>query len=45
MNDAYFWLVTFLVFLPTLGAIGLMFIPSGNVQLVRMFTLGVTVAG
>jgi NADH-quinone oxidoreductase subunit M len=44
MNDAYFWLVTFLVFLPTLGAIGLMFIPSGNVQMVRMFTLGVTVA-
>ncbi|MFO0867450.1 MAG: NADH-quinone oxidoreductase subunit M [Pirellulales bacterium] len=41
MND-YFWLITLLVFLPTLGAIVLMFIPSSNVQWLRLVTLGVT---
>ncbi len=37
-----FWLITLLVFLPTLGAIVLTFVPSSNTQALRWITLCVT---
>jgi len=43
MNDN-FWLITLLVFLPTLGAIVLAFLPSDKPNLLRYWTLGVTAA-
>ena len=44
MDNAFFWLLTTIVFLPTAGAIVLAFIPSSQTAALRYWSLGIVAA-
>ena len=44
MDNAFFWLLTTIVFLPTAGAIVLAFMPSTQIAAIRYWSLGIVAA-